>query len=718
MRVDDLPVLTRRRLLALLGVGGAAAAVPWRWSTATDRAPGPPGDGGPEVPVPTTEPALLQPAPAPTVADLAASLGWDVEAMFRFVADDIDYEPYNGSLRGATGALWGGAANSVDKALLLGALLNEAGVPWRFAVGELDAAARERVATNPARPVPELRRRQAERVLPSDVAAEWSGDGPWRRAPEVDDLLRVAAERTEATYALLVDALSAAGIAPPEPRPPVPVEEVERHVWVQIADGPAWIDLDATLPGGHVGETLAPASETLVELPGDRFHTVTFRLVAEVVTAGTPTMTEVVSYTIRSADAGGVPIYVVHAPATWLDVGGAIAGQQRYRPAILAGSEIVMASTFVALDKGEGALDALGETGDAEGQTLAEWLEVDVTVPGAGVRTERRLVFDRIPAERRESRDLGLDDLPPIEFVHVDDEIGDVFVPCASPYLISIVSQPVLWSSLGLDGSSSPTADDLVARSTLALPYVHGVVALHLVDQLAGVVRLDEPLVTALRVDPNAAAGGTALTVDRLHVSLDLHVFEDRADAGWGGVLAGAAGHVAERSLVAAVASVLGGDRSVAETSVGRLFELAVDAGTELRVLTTLEPGATDGMTAATGALVRSTLEAGRYVVIPAAPVEVDGVARLGWWEYDSADGRIVDRMDDGGHATAAEWAALVKGILIGVFCGYPAVGMAVAAAGSMGAANTAGRDFIVAAVAITTGSAAAACAGVIAFPL
>jgi hypothetical protein len=208
------------------------------------------------------------------------------------------------------------------------------------------------------------------------------------------------------------------------------------------------------------------------------------------------------------------------------------------------------------------------------------------------------------------------------------------------------------------------------------------------------------------------------MTVDRLHVHYAVDRLAPVEAASWIGVAAGALGHAAERSLVDAMSWVLGGATSAVETSVGSVFDRVLEVGADLRVLTPREARALPPMTPTGRVLVHEALNAGRYVVIPTSPVELGGEPRIGWWEYDPVSGQIVDRMDDGGHVTAAEWAALIKGIMIGVSCGMVALGFAVAAAGSMGQANTAGRDFIVGATAITTGFAGSGCVSAISFPL
>ncbi len=76
----------------------------------------------------------------PYLVEKAAELGNDPQRIFAFVRDEIGFESYVGSLRGARGALWSGAGNALDQASLLIALLRIAGIPARYVRGTLDQA--------------------------------------------------------------------------------------------------------------------------------------------------------------------------------------------------------------------------------------------------------------------------------------------------------------------------------------------------------------------------------------------------------------------------------------------------------------------------------------------------------------------------------------------------------------------------------------------------
>mgnify|MGYP000075106109 CR=1 FL=1 len=73
----------------------------------------------------------------PAVRALAARLDNDPVAIFNYVSNTIDSELYYGSKKGTQGALDAGAGNDTDQASLLIALLRVAGIPARYAIGQV-----------------------------------------------------------------------------------------------------------------------------------------------------------------------------------------------------------------------------------------------------------------------------------------------------------------------------------------------------------------------------------------------------------------------------------------------------------------------------------------------------------------------------------------------------------------------------------------------------
>src|SRR5215213_2911455 len=122
-------ILTRRQIIQAIGLGGAGAGfgIAGLGTSVVARQDATPSSA-PTAP-------LIEPG-APALRAKATELAFDIEQIFRFVADEIQYDPYVGALRGPTGTLWSLAGNSVDQALLLAALLDEALLTYRFAIGE------------------------------------------------------------------------------------------------------------------------------------------------------------------------------------------------------------------------------------------------------------------------------------------------------------------------------------------------------------------------------------------------------------------------------------------------------------------------------------------------------------------------------------------------------------------------------------------------------
>ena len=78
--------------------------------------------------VPTTDPEIIA---------LAEKLGYSPAKVLAWVHDNIQYEPYWGSLKGAKGTLVSGAGNATDQASLMIALLRASNIPARYVSGTI-----------------------------------------------------------------------------------------------------------------------------------------------------------------------------------------------------------------------------------------------------------------------------------------------------------------------------------------------------------------------------------------------------------------------------------------------------------------------------------------------------------------------------------------------------------------------------------------------------
>ena len=99
--------------------------------------PGDPACEGDPDPDPTLGPTLEVDPGHPEIVAKAAELGSPLR-IYKFVRNEIAYEPYYGSKKGALGTLWSGVGNDFDHASLLIALLRARGIQARYVVGVVD----------------------------------------------------------------------------------------------------------------------------------------------------------------------------------------------------------------------------------------------------------------------------------------------------------------------------------------------------------------------------------------------------------------------------------------------------------------------------------------------------------------------------------------------------------------------------------------------------
>ncbi len=652
--------------------------------------------------VPQRQPAsaALQADP---IADLAWKLEYDADRMFRYVADEIRYEPYPGALRGPAGTLAAGAGNSVDKALLLAALLDAGQVRYRFARGPLDTATTARIVDGMTTDLAGARQAALdplERGLDQLVAAASPAPGPDGTPPATDaqeaaaiatqgaQRFDLAKARVQDTVTMLSDALSGAGITLPSGnRVSLPEAEIADHTWVEMATGTSWVDLDPTLPATQPGAMLTAPSETIDQLPDDLRYQVRFEVLVERV-QGDQLVTDSVLTDDEFADQiAGVPVMFGHVtPSSLQRLGITINtllgdGWIDYRPTLSIGTRSAVADRSVAFPATGGPTDIFGSesspgAGPLDGEATAEWLQVTVTPPGSEPKVARRTVFDRLPEDVRQAGTPTVASVEPISLVDLDGAGDADYPPMRGVKAFAIATGPT---------SAVPVltaSDDGLGMLALAYHHLRDAVAADIALDAGARTFIDSPNIVSVSVDVDPDA--TAADI-RGHVRVGLDIWlrshgvlplaGPSITPGTAQVVAGVTDHVAERFALEALVDGPAGPPS--EVSVGAVFEAAATQGIPTIVLRGTLPDALPYGPLATGS-IDAAVAAGDVVIIPAEPVQLGGAARVGWWTVDPATGATTDTMDDGTGAAMAEYETTVQTRLGQIKC-YGALGATIA---------------------------------------
>lgn len=705
---------TRRDFLRALGLVGGASTLSWAGAQSVAAAIGPaprgadPSGSDPPAFLPETDPAEGWRRPGgPTIEQLAADLRYDVDAIFRFVTDEVQYDPYVGALRGATGALWSRGGNSVDQALLLRALLDAALVPTRLVTGTLDDAAVARLTDAATLDLETLQRNRQPVFRPSGTPHAMATrttllpdeEQAVRELPQRAAELRGAAlDQLASGVAAIGAALHEAGIELPVIGPVLPERERREHMWVQYASGAEWIDLDPSIAGSAAGDTLAEASALLDELPRALRHAVTIGLSVDVVRGGRIRRESLLTYELFSDELAGRAVSIGHSKPEGLDglgaaLTGTLDGSLQYVPMLLVGDEGEIAPNRVTFNTGAGLASVLdfGIDGpDTEGETLAEWLELTIDSPDAGIRTVTRPIFDRIGDVVRQAGDIDPASIPPIELVDVSPEMPNEFLPLRALWSIGITGGSVPWDYFDQD----PAIGDVFADFALVSEGYHLVRETLGVELAAATAHRHAPAVphaTAFVAGPRVGAGGVEIesAIDLLTRDVAAVPLATAGAAAGGAaafvdahplVVAGVLAHVAERLCT----GDLSGDRAAAGTgttakplrrlSVGRVFEAAAREGVPIVGVVPIEqPVSTDAADAADDGLdhldvsadarlrIAAARHAGLVVIVPQRAVELDGTRVSGWWLVDPLTGITLDEFEDGRGATLTEHIGILS---------------------------------------------------------
>ncbi len=592
----------------------------------------------------------------------AAELGYDRSAIFEFVRDEIRFEAYEGSLRGARGALWSEAGNAYDQASLLVALLRASGIPCRYVLTEGLAEGQARELLQQMFPIPA---RLTGRIPDDAEIADPLND---------EQLLREAMD----------------------------------HASVEFLDGGAFVALDPSFREARVGDSFATPTQRVPALPEEVRHRFSIYLEMEMLGTGLATTPDgfetnvPLSLEFATAEVYAKPLAVGFLVQSEINPGGFFPGltTHTYTPYLVVGE-----------NDGDLRDDEI-TTGEPVEEVFFAFashiltktdLVVDYQSPSGETESYRRALSDRIgPAARLQGTTIPPDELagPALSpyitatvlvapggvvsdslasqaerIAPIEDELGP---------LVDVVEEIAQQSTL------TPEDEAVLARANELMTYMailtgetltlsHAIAS----DFLLGEMR--EGYLSAVYYDrPRLLIGQTDDDGENVRVMLDLRANDVRVVPYpgqnarvpfWLRVFRG----FLENELEGQTLSDLTGE--AAATTIEVFSALPAEAS--YKFLLPGEAEDLDRLDLSEDARARITmaLEEGRSVIAPDREVALveGGDPVSAWWETDRS-GYLVGVMEDGGHLALLEYAQLLiapgkeqLGFLVGGMHGFGA---------------------------------------------
>ncbi len=390
-----------------------------------------------------------------------ATTGKDPSAILAWVRANTRLVAYRGTLRGSRGVLMDRAGNSLDRALLLAELLAKAGHEGRLARAELNPEAAAKLRTRIETSQPAVAPRPP---LDRAALLARAGDDPridhQLLENAVDDTI-ADRRRFDATvsdlYGLVLPAVQGS-LEDNQRRNAQLVADAEAvlrdHFWVERRTATGWETLD---PDGDVVQVPAPtANFSSAQVPAEFRHEVALRLILETWSAGKLNQTRLLERSWFPSETTDKPILLRHEllPVPPIEqivrerdpraaFRAALTGAWVVEPVLFIGGEEVrdrlftlrgdtlpanintlnqlgvgplFNQGFTTLNKGlQGAFGgaptaqppatqppaAPPDENTSSVRVIAEWLEIEVRVPGQPAERHQRTVFDLLgPAER------------------------------------------------------------------------------------------------------------------------------------------------------------------------------------------------------------------------------------------------------------------------------------------------------------------------------
>ncbi|HYH67097.1 MAG TPA: transglutaminase domain-containing protein, partial [Urbifossiella sp.] len=602
----------------------------------------------------------------PFVQEQAARLDYDPQRIFDYLNDEVGYESYTGSLRGARGTMWSAAGNALDEASLGVALFRASGIPARYAQGTLsDPLAQHLILSM---------------FPPSFQTVGYIPVGTPVADPANDPQL---------------------------------LTETRQHYWLQIDTGGGFVNADTSgLSGGAIGTAFTAATGTFTEVADTLRHKLrvavdveTFSQIGAAFGLGNGlSTTTVLDRIFNTVDLVGRPLTFGNF-VTQTGIPGLVfvSRTSTYSPYLITTDE--------ALTPGQQAEPIRG-TDFQEVQTnfpLGNQLLTGVLLrttgsgPGGPPQADERYLVDRVGFAARQGVagvSVSVDPNGPPALSALDVFTLTSMAGATNPRSpvglearVAALQQRVADIGATLTGPSAELTAaqrDLVTAATQLTVARFAQVSGYQTGRLASLSRIvayaDRPrlILTTSRVRSQGPEEPATVSF-----SIDLRRDDLRVLAAPGQTKAalptfrymrGVGETVAERQ---AITSVGPADAAGSVLNTQNVIETAARQGVKLVLLVPTDVPRLDALLdASPDALARisATLGAGRTVLVPERPVVLAGQPTTAWYDIDPVSGNTIGVTADGGHHAIGEYAAVLGlTFILGISLGSIAINLAPA---------------------------------------
>jgi uncharacterized repeat protein (TIGR01451 family) len=583
----------------------------------------------------------------PFVQEQAARLNYDPQQIFNFLQQDIGYNSYLGSVRGARGTLWSSAGNALDVASLGVALMRASGIPAQYEQGKLSQGDAQQLIRS---------------MFPN--AFQLSGFIP-------------AGTQT-------VD---------PAADPQLLAETEQHYYWFQFDAGGGMKDADPLKAGATIGQTFTASTGSFAEVPDNLREKAEIQVVAETlgefdeVLGAPPSQQVVLDQTFNDVDLVGHPLSIGNQVSTQAMGLGITQVVYTYSPYLTVGDEAFPDQSHDQIIQGTNYQEVYSNEPLVSIALTGLFLNVTLSGPQGPPETFQHTIFDRLGfAGRQNPNNLNVSfdtstqpAVTPFDATTVNVLPGLQDPNVIRPQTSQLAPPAAQLKALNSGGTIADNAQFLALNTVFSVGLARWVAEQMmsqsdlLTSELATlsevVAYFDRPRINVMSqiVDPKTSA---------LSLKADLMADAIRATAFPGqtvdtpltfNVTRGFTETAVETQAVASVNP----NATVISTQV--IFQAAQQQG----IPTALLQGSGDiaqldtfGLDPDSTARIAAALQAGQIVVVPTAPVLINGQPTTGWFQIDPTTGYMTSVGPDGSHFGLVEifWTTVIVASLYGGF--------------------------------------------------